>query len=71
MKVTDIVEHEDGSATVTLEMNKQEHQIIMEGALLRGIALGLLTNKPADWNGFTPEEWRVIVNNALEAKRKE
>jgi hypothetical protein len=43
----------------------------LEGALLRGIALGLSTNNSADWNGFTTEEWRTIVNNAIEAKRKE
>ena len=71
MKVTNIVEHEDGTATITLDMSKEEHQTVMEGALLRGIALGMATNNPADWNGFTPEEWRTIVNNAIEAKRKE
>jgi hypothetical protein len=71
MKVTNIIEHEDGSATITLDMSKEEHQTVMEGALLRGIALGLSSNKPADWDGFTPEQWRTIVNNAIEAKRKE
>jgi hypothetical protein len=69
MKVTDIIEHEDGSATITLDMSKEEHQTVMEGALLRGIALGVAVNNPADWSGFTPEEWRTIVNNAIEAKR--
>jgi hypothetical protein len=71
MKVTNIIDHEDGSATITLDMSKEEHQTVMEGALLRGIALGLANNKTADWDGFTPEEWRTIVNNAIEAKRKE
>jgi hypothetical protein len=71
MKVTNIIEHEDGGATITLDMTSEEHQTVMEGALLRGIALGLSTNKSADWDGFTPEEWRTIVNNAIEAKRKE
>jgi hypothetical protein len=71
MKVTDIIEHEDGSATITLHMNNEEHKTVMEGALLRGIALGLASNNAADWDGFTPEEWRTIVNNAIEAKRKE
>jgi hypothetical protein len=71
MKVTNIIEHEDGTATITLDMSKEEHQTVMEGALLRGIALGLSTNKSADWDGFTTEEWRTIVNNAIEAKRKE
>ena len=71
MKVTNIIEHKDGTATITLDMSKEEHQTVMEGALLRGIALGLSSNKPADWDGFTPEEWRMIVNNAIEAKRKE
>jgi hypothetical protein len=71
MKVTNIIEHEDGTATITLDMSKEEHQTVMEGALLRGIALGLSTNKSADWDGFTAEEWRNIVNNAIEAKRKE
>jgi hypothetical protein len=40
----------------------------MEGALVRGIALGLASKTEA-WDGFTPEEWRTIVNNAIEAKR--
>ena len=71
MKVTNIIEHEDGTATITLDMSKEEHQTVMEGALLRGIALGLATNSSADWGGFTTEEWRTIVNNAIEAKRKE
>jgi hypothetical protein len=71
MKVTNIIEHEDGSSTITLHMTNEEHQTVMEGALLRGIALGLATNNSADWGGFTSEEWRTIVNNAIEAKRKE
>ena len=69
MKVENIVEHEDGSATITLKMTPEEHRTVMEGALIRGIALGMASNKPADWSGFTPEEWRVIVNNAIEAKK--
>jgi hypothetical protein len=68
MKVKDIIEHEDGSATITLYMTKEEHQTVMEGALVRGIALGLASKTEA-WDGFTPEEWRTIVNNAIEAKR--
>lgn len=68
MKVENIVEHEDGSATITLHMTNEEHQTVMEGALLRGIALGL-SSKPETWSGFTPEEWRTIVNNAIEAKK--
>ena len=71
MKVTNIIEHEDGSATITLDMSREEHRTVMEGALLRGIALGVASNNSADWDGFTPEEWRNIVNNAIEAKRKE
>jgi hypothetical protein len=71
MKVTNLIEHEDGSATVTFDMSEEEHRMVLEGALLRGIALGLSTNNPADWNGFTTEEWRTIVNTALEAKRRE
>jgi hypothetical protein len=71
MKVQNIMEHEDGSATITLHMTNEEHQTVMEGALLRGIALGMANNNPADWSGFTPEEWRVVVNNAIEAKKKE
>jgi len=70
MKVTNIIEHEDGSSTITLHMTNEEHQTVMEGALLRGIALGLATNNTADWSGFTTEEWRTIVNNAIEAKRE-
>jgi len=70
MKVTNIVEHEDGSATITLYMTSEEHMAVMEGALIRGIALGM-TAKHEGWSGFTPEEWRTIVNNAIEAKRKE
>jgi len=70
MKVKDIIEHEDGSATVTLHMNNEEHRTVMEGALVRGIALGL-ASKSESWDGFTPEEWRTIVNNAIEAKRKD
>jgi hypothetical protein len=68
MKVENIIEHEDGSATITLNMTPEEHRTVMEGALVRGIALGL-ANKPKDWSGFTPEEWRIIVNNAIEAKK--
>jgi len=71
MKVTNIIEHEDGSATITLDMSEEEHRTVLEGALLRGIALGLSSNNPADWNGFTIEEWRTIVNVAIEVKRKE
>jgi hypothetical protein len=71
MRVTNLIEHEDGSATVTFDMSEEEHRMVLEGALLRGIALGLSTNNPADWNGFTTEEWRTIVNTALEAKRRE
>jgi len=71
MKVTDITEHEDGTATIVLHMTSEEHKTVMEGALLRGIALGLASNNAADWEGFTPEEWRIIVNNAIEAKQKE
>jgi len=70
MKVEHIVEHEDGSATITLHMTNEEHQTVMEGALIRGIALGYGKQQPADWSGFTPEEWRIVVNNAIEAKRK-
>ena len=70
MKVQNIIEHEDGSATITLYMTNEEHMTVMEGALLRGIALGL-ASKPESWDGFTPEEWRTIVNNAIEAKKKE
>jgi hypothetical protein len=57
MKVVDIIEHEDGSATITLDMSKEEHLSIMEGALLRAIKLGLSTNNPADWNGCTTEKY--------------
>jgi hypothetical protein len=71
MKVENIVEHKDGSATITLNMTPEEHKTVMEGALIRGIALGLAVNHQADWDGFTPEEWRNIVNNAIDAKRKE
>jgi hypothetical protein len=71
MKVTNIIEHEDGSATITLDMSREEHQTVMEGALIRGVALGMASNHKADWDGFTPEEWRSIVNNAIDAKRKE
>jgi hypothetical protein len=70
MKVKNIIEHEDGSATITLYMTSEEHMAVMEGALVRGIALGL-ASKPESWDGFTPEEWRNIVNNAIEAKKKE
>jgi hypothetical protein len=70
MKVENIIEHEDGSATITLHMTNEEHMTVMEGALLRGIALGLASNNAADWSGFTPEEWRTIVNNAIEAKHE-
>jgi hypothetical protein len=49
-------------------MTPEEHRTVMEGALVRGIALGL-ASKPESWEGFTPEEWRVIVNNAIEAKK--
>jgi len=69
MKVIDITEHEDGSATIKLSMSKEEHQTVMEGALLRAISLGV-TAKHEGWSGFTPEEWRTVVNNAIEAKRK-
>lgn len=69
MKVEHIVEHEDGSATVTLHMSGEEHQTVMEGALIRAISLGM-TAKHESWNGFTPEEWRTIVNNAIEEKKK-
>jgi hypothetical protein len=68
MKVENIIEHEDGSATITLNMTPEEHRTVMEGALARGIALGLAST-PKGWRGFTPEEWRVIVNNAIEAKK--
>jgi hypothetical protein len=71
MKVENIIEHEGGSATITLHMTNEEHMTVMEGALLRGIALGVAANTTADWSGFTPEEWRTIVNNAIEAKKKE
>lgn len=70
MKVEHIIEHEDGSATITLHMTNQEHQTVMEGALVRAISLGTMVKHEA-WNGFTPEEWRTIVNNAIEAKLKE
>jgi hypothetical protein len=69
MKVENIIEHEDGSATVTLNMSSEEHQIVMEGALIRAISLGM-TAKHEGWSGFTPEEWRTIVNNAIEAKHE-
>lgn len=69
MKVQHIVEHEDGSATITLHMTNQEHQTVMEGALVRALSLGAMV-KHETWDGFTPEEWREIVNRAIEAKRK-
>jgi hypothetical protein len=69
MKVINLVEHEDGSATVTLHMNNEEHKTVMEGALVRGLALGTM-GKPTGWNGFTTEEWLTIVNNAIDAKQK-
>jgi hypothetical protein len=69
MKVENIVEHKDGSATITLRMTNEEHQTVMEGALIRAISLGV-TAKHEGWSGFTPEEWRTIVNNAIEAKHE-
>jgi hypothetical protein len=50
MQVTDIIEYEDGSATITLAMTKEEHLSIMEGALLRAIKLGMaeLAQEPRD-----------------------
>jgi hypothetical protein len=69
MKVINLVEHEDGSATVTLHMNNEEHRMVMEGALVRGLALSAMS-KPTGWNGFTTEEWLTIVNNAIDAKQK-
>ena len=69
MKVENIVEHEDGSATITLHMTHEEHQTVMEGALLRAMSLGAMVKQEA-WSGFTPEEWRTIVNNAIDAKQK-
>jgi len=70
MKVENIIEHEDGSATITLQMSHEEHQTVMEGALVRAISLGAMV-KQESWDGFTPEEWRNIVNNAIETKKKE
>ena len=70
MKVENIIEHEDGSATITLHMSNKEHRTVMEGALIRGIALGL-ASKPDVLESFTSEEWRTIVNSAIEAKKKD
>lgn len=41
MKVTDLIEHEDGSATVTFDMTKEETAAILESALRIALIEGL------------------------------
>jgi len=41
MKVTEIEEHDDGSATVVFDMNKEEHSTLLEAAIVRAIKLGI------------------------------
>jgi hypothetical protein len=37
MKVTEITEHEDGSATLSLELNSEEVRLLIQDSLLRAI----------------------------------
>ena len=37
MKVTEITEHEDGSATLSLELNTEEVRLLIQDSLLRAI----------------------------------
>jgi len=41
MTVTDIEEHEDGSATVVFDMNAEERSTFIEAAIVRALKLGI------------------------------
>jgi len=64
MKVTDIIEHEDGSATYTFDMTAEETEIMTRNGILWAIvcgATGLTVDKalkdyrPPVWNKYTQE----------------
>ena len=41
MKVTELIEHEDGSATIILDMNNDEVKQLLEAAIIIGITEGI------------------------------
>lgn len=45
MKLTELKEHEDGSATVRLDMTPEEHTQLLEAAVIRALHLAIAEKK--------------------------
>jgi len=48
-EVTNLVEHEDGSATITLDLTNEESRILIQWAIKEAIKLAFLKEKNFDW----------------------
>ena len=48
-EVTNLVEHEDGSATITLDLTNEEARILMQWAIREAIKAGIKADKEFKW----------------------
>ena len=55
MMVKNLIEHEDGSATVEFDMTPQEVMQVMESALRIGLIRGLQLTESEEMKGFKDE----------------
>jgi len=55
MMVKNLIEHEDGSATVEFDMTQQEVMQVMENALRIGLIKGLKLAETEEMKGFKDE----------------
>ena len=45
MKLTELKEHEDGSATFQVDLTPEEHQQLLEASIIRGLHLAIEEKK--------------------------
>jgi hypothetical protein len=49
-EVTNLVEHEDGSATITLDLTNEEARILIQWAIKEAIKAGVKAEKEFKWD---------------------
>ena len=50
LPVTNLVEHEDGSATITLDLTNEESRILIQWAIREAIKDGIKAEKELKWD---------------------
>lgn len=50
IEVSDFIEHEDGSATITLDLTNEEARILIQWAIREAIKAGIKAEKEFKWD---------------------